>query len=862
MTFGIKAAQFGEWVLVFTLFAAVYAGVAAVLGAKLKLERLRASANYGAYLTTAFLSLATAVVFFFLLSNDFSVKYVYLNSNASMPWYYKLTAYWGGLDGSILFWAWLLSLFSALTIHQNRHRHRDLIPWVIVTLMGILIFFLILLLFYKRPFEVFLTKAPVQGKGLNPLLQDPYMATHPPSLYVGYVSASIPFAFGIAALITGQVDETWIQSMRRWMLVCFYFLSQGLILGSLWAYHVLGWGGYWNWDPVENAGLLPWFTATAFLHSITIQERKGMMKVWNLVLVILTFLLTMVGTFLTRSGVVQSVHAFGEDQALAALFLTLIGTVTAISFGLLIHRLPRLRSREHLDSVLSREFAFLCNNWVLLGAAFFVLVATLFPTLSETLRRARITVGPPFYNRWLGPLGLLLLFLTGVGPLIPFGKSSWKKLGRQFFIPMLVCGITILLLALFFPTSRTTSEFLHTHFRLPTGLICIGLCAFVVGSIAQEFYQGTLARRKMTGLGRLSSFLGLVSRNRRRYGGYVVHVGIALMFLGFAGQPYEEEYQLLFSKAGQEQAAGKYRIRYEGYTQFQDSLREQIQEVKISIFKNSQLLDTVRPAKWSYRGHTDEPPRTIVSLRAGLKNDVYLIFDAYDPTLSIASVRVLIKPLVTWIWIGFVFLFLGTVIAFFPESTFQRGLFRSSPSSIALFLFVTVSTMSPVVLSNQVQAEESVHTTTKTNPLPTAPRNDLERNLRRSLVCMCGGCGRQTLADCTCGYAAKERAVLASLLDQGRSREEILAYFTTKYHGESVLVTPSDQGFNRLAWILPTLGMVGALGLLGAFGYRLRKRNLSHKQPDLPPQPKQTSPYEQRPSLYEQKLDEELDDLG
>ena len=345
-----------------------------------------------------------------------------------------------------------------LEILPHALEHGDTHRTAATVLFGILAFFVSLVVFYKRPFDTFLTEAPLAGKGLNPLLQDPYMATHPPSLYTGYVSASVPFAFGMAALITGNLDDSWLQSVRRWMLLCWYFLSQGLILGSLWAYHVLGWGGYWGWDPVENAGFLPWFTATAFLHSIMIQERRGMMKVWNVALVIITFLLTIVGTFMTRSGIVQSVHAFGQDNELAARFLAFLGFATVFSFGWLIYRLPLLRSRGELDSWVSREFAFLVNNWILLGAAFFILVATLFPTLSEAVTGTRVTVGPPFFNKWMAPLGLMLLSLTGIGPLIAWRKASRELLFKQFRFPVATGALTIALVGGLIPASRATSS--------------------------------------------------------------------------------------------------------------------------------------------------------------------------------------------------------------------------------------------------------------------------------------------------------------------------------------------------------------------------------------------------------------------
>ncbi len=422
MTSANAVADVGQLGLLGALVGCAYAVGGAVAGARRGSQKLVRSALAVAHASTALVVFASAILWFGIMSNDYSIKYVQRTSDATMPWYYKVSSFWGGLDGSIMWWVLLLAVFSSVAVHLNRQRHRELIPYVTAVLFTVVGFFLFFIIFEKRPFDIFLTAAPQLGKGMNPLLQNPYMATHPPSLYLGFVSATVPFAFAIAALITGNLDDSWIHSTRRWMLVSWYFLSQGLILGMLWSYEELGWGGYWAWDAVENAALIPWFTATAFLHSIVIQERRGMLKVWNVSLVIVTFILTIVGTFLTRSGVVQSVHAFGQDHELAVIFLCFIATITVFSFGWVIYRLPLLSARNELDSWLSREFAFLVNNWILLSAAFFVLVATIFPSLSEAVTGERITVGPPFFNRWMTPIGLVLLFLSGSGPLI-----AWRK---------------------------------------------------------------------------------------------------------------------------------------------------------------------------------------------------------------------------------------------------------------------------------------------------------------------------------------------------------------------------------------------------------------------------------------------------
>src|SRR5919201_3626557 len=365
----------------------------------------------------ALMTVASVIIIHAFVTGDYSIKYVQRYSDSAQPLAYKFASYWGGLDGSIMFWVFLLSVFGTVAVATNRERNRELIPWVVAAISATEMFFLFLMVIHNNPFSTFLTGAPTDGKGLNPLLQNFYMAIHPPSLYVGFVSMTIPYAFGIAALITGHLDDSWLRAVRRWTMIGWLALSFGLTLGMLWAYEELGWGGYWTWDPVENAGALPWFTATAFLHSVMVQERRGMLRVWNVSLVILTFFLTIFGTFMTRSGVQQSVHAFGENPELAWMFTVFMVGLLVFSFAYVIYRLPLLRARHELDSWVSREAAFLANNWILLFSALFVLFATMFPTLSEAVRGERLPVGPTFYNKWMAPVGLVLLGLTGYGPL-------------------------------------------------------------------------------------------------------------------------------------------------------------------------------------------------------------------------------------------------------------------------------------------------------------------------------------------------------------------------------------------------------------------------------------------------------------
>jgi cytochrome c-type biogenesis protein CcmF len=522
-------------------------------------------------------------------------------------------------------------------------------------------FFLFLMVLHKNPFGTFLTEAPADGRGLNPLLQNPYMAIHPPSLYVGFVGMTIPYAFGMAALITGHLDDSWLRAVRRWTMISWLFLSFGLTLGMIWAYEVLGWGGYWGWDPVENAGLLPWLTGTAFLHSVMVQERRGMLRVWNVSLVIVTFFLTIFGTFMTRSGVVQSVHAFGEDRELALLFTLFMVTILVVSFGYVIYRLPLLRARHELDSWVSREAAFLANNWILLFTALFVLFATMFPTLSEALTGERLSVGPPFFNKWILPIGVGLLFLTGVGPLLAWRKSTIANLRDQFRWPAavgVVTGVALLLLGVPFWGAG----------------LCFALCAFVATTIAQEFVRGALVRKGATGTDLLTAMIGLVARSKRRYGGYIVHLGIVLMFLGFAGQQFKVDRQVLL-KPGQ-QATISHRVIGHDYVIRHDALRvtddgqKQMVTGHVTILRNGREIASMYPARWFFRKHEQEPA-TQVAIRRTPSDDLYIVLGGYNLGDQSASLQVVINPLVDWIWVGFGVLFLGAGIALLPERVFS-----------------------------------------------------------------------------------------------------------------------------------------------------------------------------------------------
>jgi cytochrome c-type biogenesis protein CcmF len=825
-------AAFGTLTLLIALVVATYAGTASLIGARRGNRRLILSGRAGVYALAGVLGMSSVALLYSFLTHDYSIKYVHRYSDAASPLFYQITAYWGGLDGSILWWAFLLSVFSAIAVYMNRNRHRELLPYVVTVLMAIADFFLYVIVFHKNPFDTYLTDIPTVGKGLNPLLQNAYMVVHPPSLYTGFVGMSIPFAFGLAALISGQLDDAWIASVRKWTLGAWFFLSMGLTLGMLWAYEELGWGGFWAWDPVENAGFLPWLTATAFLHSIMIQERRGMMKIWNVTLIIMTFFLTIFGTFMTRSGIVQSVHAFGEDKQLAWIFTIFMAITLIVSFGFVIKRMPELRARATFESWLSREAAFTINNWVLLFAAFFILFATMFPTISEKFTGERITVGPPFFNKWMVPIGLILLFLTGVGPLIAWRKASPSHLRYQFAIPGTAALVAI---ALCFITGIQTA---------PAAVICFALCAFVAGTISQEFVRGIAIRKKNTGTDAVSAMLGMVIRGRRRYGGYIVHVGIVLMFVGFAGTAYQKESEV-HVEPGTEAKVGKYTIRFERLAHEEDRQKEMVTG-EVTALVDGKVFDHLRPAKWFFHNHESEPT-TEVAIRRSPAEDLYVTLGGYDLAEGNATLKVVVNPVVDWIWFGFMLLAIGTAIALIPDSVLDRLTMRvtaqekisgeagASGGSVAgLIVWIAIGAgaagLMPGLGERTAHAQAAAPAPTAqmaiTDLKPPSPKGADENWLVRNIICQCGSC-RHNLLECEsdgCAYGARERVEVHNLLAQGKTREDVIQYYITKYGSQIALASPIDKGFNRLAWLLPYSLAVVAAGVLGYGGYRLSRR--------------------------------------
>jgi cytochrome c-type biogenesis protein CcmF len=618
---------------------------------------LAATVVRSVYAVFACLVVASLALWKGLISHDFNIEYVAGYTSRNLPSYYIFSAFWAGQKGSLLLWAVVLSFFASLAQLLTSRRYAYLMPYVAGVTSAVVVFFVSVMLFGSNPFER-LAFTPADGRGLNPQLQNVGMVIHPPMLYLGYISITIPFAFAVAALLSGRVDTGWIHAIRKWTLVSWLFLSIGITLGMWWAYVELGWGGYWAWDPVENASALPWFTMTAFLHSVMIQEKRGMLKRWNLGLIVATFLLSIFGTFITRSGVIASVHSFTQSNV-GYFFLAFLVVAAVFSFTLLYTRWSLLKADVQLESMLSREAAFLFNNLLLVGIAFSVLWGTLFPILSEAVRGSKITVGPPFFNRVNIPLGLLLLGLTGVGPLIAWRRASPANLKRQFAAPGLSGMVTLLAL-------------LASGMRDFYALVALALAGFVAGTIVQEFWRGVRARRRMHGESVLLAFGRLIARNRRRYGGYLVHVGVLIYFVAFSGMAFRRQMEATLKPGESVEMASpfghRYRLTHMGISQY-EALNRVVSAATVEIVKDGRPAGIMTSEK---RQHVDSfgrptfEPSTEVGIRSGLQEDLYIVFAGAVNGTEEAVYRFTINPLVWWLWFGGFVLVLGGIVTMWP----------------------------------------------------------------------------------------------------------------------------------------------------------------------------------------------------
>ncbi len=651
----------GELSLWIALLMCAWSVTTSFAGGRTGRADLVASGERGLYAGVGFILVASLGLWTALLTSDFSLRYVASFTSANLPTVYKISAFWGGQAGSMLFWCLVLGAYAAAATWTNRGQNRALMPWVTGTNALVLLFFIATTALASNPYER-LAWVPPDGRGLNPQLQNPAMAIHPPLLYLGYVATAIPFGFAIAALVTRRLDAEWLGAVRRWSLVSWVFLTLGIVMGMWWAYVELGWGGYWMWDPVENASLLPWLTGTAFLHSVMIQEKRGMLRKWNVTLVVGTFLLSVLGTFITRSGVIQSVHSFAQSPV-GAWFATFM-VLALVATGILVAtRLQDLEAQAQLEAMISREAAFLYNNLVLIGIAFSVLWGTLFPILSEAVRGSKITVGESFFNAVNVPLGLLLLALTGIGPLIAWRKASVQNIQRQFAAPAAtgtIAGAALLVLGI----------------RSIYPLIAWSLAAFVAGTIVQEFYKGTLARRRMYGENAVVAFARLVARNRRRYGGYIVHAGIVILFAAFSGMAFKKEFDVTLADGEQYKAVDPYGRTWtftnEGISNFK-VLNREVVAVALRPEMGGRRFDLLTSEKRQHfdsRGNETFQPSTEVGIMVRNEQDVYLVLAGV--VNGKAEIRINFNPLVVWVWHGGVIMALGGLIVMWPSSSRRR----------------------------------------------------------------------------------------------------------------------------------------------------------------------------------------------
>ena len=650
-------ANIGTALLFIGLLAALFGAVASVLGARLRVPELVASARNAVVAVAVLVALASLTLIYAFVTHDFSLKYVVAQTTRSQPWPYLFSGFYGGQAGSLLYWSLTLALLSSVVVLIHFRADRQLIPYVITVLMMIEAFFLVVLNFISSPFET-ISPVPPDGRGLNPLLQDPGMLVHPPMLLAGYMSVSIPFAFAIAALITGHVDSRWLKATRHYALLAWLFLSLGNLLGAWWAYHVLGWGGYWGWDPVENVAILPWFAMTAYVHSVLVQERRGMLKVWNMVLIIVAFNLALFGTFVVRSGILSSVHSFAVSE-IGPYFFGFLAVSLIVSLTLLMLRLPQLRDEHDFDSLLSREATFLFNNLLLVAVILVTFLGVIFPLLSEAIQGRKINVGAPFYQQVNGPLLLAVVALMGFGMLVPWRRGAARALLR---------GLRTTLIA----TALVTAAAIVLGARSPWSILSIAACTFAFAVALREFHRTAIALMRAQQTLYPAALLAVFRYNRRRYGGYLVHVGVAALGIAIIGSSFFQTERSVSMRPGQSVEVGQYTVAYQGLTTWSEPGKQRT--IASLIVRNANQSFEVAPQKVVYANWEDQPVSEVVIKTVYPQfDDVYIVLAAFGED-GTASFHIFVNPLVAFLWLGGALLVVGGLISWWPTSS-------KSPSS-------------------------------------------------------------------------------------------------------------------------------------------------------------------------------------
>lgn len=861
------------------------------VGAARGRPHLTPAARGGIFAIIALIGCTVFLLAYAFQSHDFRIRYVARYSDRSMSPLYLWTALWGGQDGSILWWSFLLSGYTLAFTLWIKNKYRELQPVIFATLASIFAFFALLMLFAANPFSTsFATSAPADGEGLNPLLQNYWMAIHPPALYMGLTGWAIPFSICVAALVTGRLGDEWIFAARRWTLLAWGFLTLGNLLGMFWSYEELGWGGYWAWDPVENAAFMPWLLGTAYVHSAMIQERCGTMKAWNVSLMLGAFFMTIFGTFLTRSGLIASVHSFARSDigiyfvwymvALALFLIVLVSWRLPELRGKLIDetdlldgpwprimRIPllplmpiayaveRLRVRidpytppkhrpTEIESVLSREFAFLLNNWILVGMLVFILISTTFPLFSEAIRDQTVTVGPAFYNTWMIPLALVLLFLMGAGPLVAWRKATGKNLREAFIFPV---GMSIAVMiahltmghALGFPAVVTATDIYDTNVGAALAffgglypIFATTIAGFALGAILQEFYRGTRVRMKNAKEGPFIAFIEMFSRARRRYGGYTVHLGIVALFMGFLGAAYDVEREGSLAP-GETLEVNGVTLRYDRFREESDINRDMI-FADLTVSQNGRELGRVAPAKFVYRTHPDMPT-TEVAIRWTPLADLYVILSQVDQATDRGTFRVIYRPLVFWIWLGGAVMLLGVFTAGFPSVREIVGEPTTSPSRFPMgataSLLVVLLIIGAAVFFSTSTVHAQTDSTSSLHAGTVEIHDPAERQIFERLLCQCGDCARLPLSTCSCGWAESMRAEVRAQIANGSTLAVIQADYRSRFGPASISV-PSDSGLDRAMWAVPIGSLVIALPALYIAVRRMSQRAAARASTD------------------------------
>jgi cytochrome c-type biogenesis protein CcmF len=654
----------GYVALALALAISIYTAAASILGVRRQSLKLAESARKGVVAAAVLVTLASVILIYLLLARDFQVQYVYEHVSTYQPTIYTLSAFWAGQKGSLLLWLWLLTILSVIIARGKEDWSQELKPYALAVLAFCQAFFALLLVLASNPFATYPIR-PVEGFGLNPLLENFWMIIHPPVVFIGYAAYTVPFAFAIAALVTGRLGEEWIRGIRRWNLFAWLFLGLGIIMGAWWSYLELGWGGYWGWDPVENSSLIPWLVGTAFLHSTMTQERRGMFKVWNIVLISLTFVLCVFATFVTRSGIIQSVHAFGLS-VVGYYFLVFLVIALALPLALILYRRRELASEGEMKSLLSREVGFLLNNLLFVGLALAVFIGTVFPTVSEIVRGTQVALGPPFFERVSAPLALALVVLIGVCPLLGWRQTSSGRLLRRLLYPAIIAlavGVVIFVLGI----------------KQSFALLSFTVCAFVASNILWEFLRGTIARRRSTEEGYLLALGRLIAKNRMRYGGYLVHLSMVIITMGVVGSSlYQTEYQVTLAK-GEKVAVQDYTLEYEKFVAEGTAAKHRF-TAQLGVYRGGRRIATLIPEKnfhWNVEQWVTE-----VAVRTNLKEDLYVILAGFAEDGS-AAFQILINPLVVWLWIGGGILLLGVAVAIWPSEA-QSSKLKLQTSNLQL----------------------------------------------------------------------------------------------------------------------------------------------------------------------------------